>query len=217
MVRPVPQALAKELLVREHYLHSFPGGTHLCFGVFCSKRLMGALTLGAGPAQAYAMVEGAKPRDCLALTRLWLSEDLPKNSESACIGVVLRALKQYTNLRFVVSYADPTQGHLGVIYQATNWLYTGLSQGTPLYDIGDGKQYHSRTLSQIYGTRSVKYLRDHGMEVNQVPQQGKHRYIYFLYPSCRERLKATVLPYPKMIDSPDKIWVAIYVYRQHKL
>lgn len=100
-----------------------------------------------------------------------------------------------------MSYADPTQGHRGVIYQATNWLYTGLSQGTPLYDIGDGKLYHSRTLSQIYGTHSVEYLRRQGVPIRLVPQQGKHRYLYFLDPSWRDQLKVPVMSYPKAFDS----------------
>ena len=209
-VKPIPFLVAKELLVREHYLHSFPGGTQLTFGVFCGKRLMGALALGAGPAQAYALVGDAEPRDCMALTRLWLSNELPRNSESLCIGILLRALKQHTNLKFLVSYADPTQGHVGVIYQATNWLYTGLSQGTPLYDIGDGRLYHSRTLSQIYGTHSVKYLQQRGIPVRSVPQLSKHRYFYFLDRSWKERLKVPILPYPKAFGSPEENEEAVY-------
>ena len=140
---------------------------------------MGALTLGAGPAQTYALVDGAKPADCLVLTRLWLSDELPSNSESRVLGIVLRALRNRTSVKFLVSYADPTRGHVGTIYQATGWIYTGMSQGTPLYDIGDGRLYHSRTLSQIYGTHSVKYLQQQGIPVRSVPHLSKHRYVYF--------------------------------------
>ena len=140
LVKSILMTVARELLVLRHYLHSFPGGTQLAFGVFWVLRLMGALTLGAGPAQ----------------------------------------------------------GHVGYLYQATNWLYTGLSQATPLYDIGDGQLYHSRTLSQIYGTHSLKYLREHGVQARLVPQEPKHRYVYLLDISWRERLKVPVLPYPKL-------------------
>ena len=197
IVSPIPLAMAKELLVREHYLHSFPGGTHLALGVFRDRRLMGALTLGAGPANAHALVRGAELQDCLTLTRLWLSDELPPNSESRVLGYTLGNLKRHTQLKFLITYADPAQGHLGYIYQSTNWLYTGLSQATPLYDIGDGRLYHPRTLSQIYGTHSLKYLRDRGVQVSLVTQVSKHRYCYFLDPSWKERLKAPVLPYPK--------------------
>ena len=197
LVKPISMVMAGDLLAPEHYLHSFPGGTQLAFGVFEGPRLQGALTLGAGPANAYALVEGARPGHCLVLTRLWHSDELPSNSESRVLGIVLRALRRNTEAKFLISYADPTQGHVGSIYQATNWLYTGLSQATPLYDIGDGRLYHSRTLSQILGTHSLKYLRGHGVQARLVPQEPKHRYVYFLDPSWKQRFKVPVLPYPK--------------------
>jgi hypothetical protein len=151
---------AKELLERHHYLHSLPGGTKLCFGVFSGQRLLGALTLGAGPTLAYSLVEGAQPEDCLTLTRLWLADELPPNSESRVIGIILRALKKNTTLKFLVSYADPAQGHMGTIYQATGWLYTGLSSAMPLYDMGDGIARHSRSVSHAFGSHYTKYHQD---------------------------------------------------------
>jgi hypothetical protein len=202
-VKPVPFSMARQLLVREHYLHSFPGGTKLAFGAFVGTRLLGALTLGAGPANAYSLVEGATPDDCLALTRLWLSDELPKNSEGRFLGVVLRFLKRHTNLKFLVSYADPSQGHLGTIYQATNWIHTGLSQATPLYDIGNGRHYHSRTLSHAFGSHGLAHFQRHGIDVKLVPQKAKHRYLYFLDSTWRERLRVSVLAYPKREESSE--------------
>jgi hypothetical protein len=185
------------MVERHHYLHSLPGGTRLSFGVFTGSRLMGALTLGVGPLNAYSLVEGAIPDDCLTLTSLWLSDELPKNSESRFIGVVLRSLKRHTNLKFLISYADPAQGHTGGIYQATGWVYTGLSEAMPMYDLGDGKARHSRSLSHAYGTHSMEHFFRHGVKVRLVPQQAKHRYLSFLDSAWRERLKGPALPYPK--------------------
>ena len=196
-VRTLPLGTAKDVLVKNHYLHSLPAGTQLAFGVFSGSRLSGALTMGAGPANVYRMVEGAEASDCLTLTRLWLSDDLGKNSESMVIGQVLRALRQQTSLKFLVSYADHSQGHLGVIYQASNWLYTGLSQATPLYDLGDGVLKHSRTFSHAYGTRSLEHFKRHGLRITVVPQSPKHRYVYFLDRQWIGRLRSEVLPYPK--------------------
>ena len=173
-------SLAKQLVERHHYLHSLPGGTRLAFGVFTSSRLMGAMTLGVGPLNAYALVDGAVPDDCLTLSRLWLADELPRHSESRSIGVVLHSLKRHTNLKFLVSYADPAQGHLGTIYQATGWAYTGLSEAMPMYDIGDGKARHSRSLSHAYGTHSLEHFARRGVRVKLVPQQAKHRYVFLL-------------------------------------
>lgn len=194
---PIPTRTAKTMIVRDHYLHSFPGGTQLAFGVSHGNRLKGALTIGCGPSQAYRLVDGASRDDCAVLTRLWLDDELPANSESRVIGVVLRALRRSTLLKFLISYADPTQGHVGTIYQATGWLYTGPSQATPLYDIGDGIPRHSRSLSHTYGSHSIKHFGNHGVNLKVVPQSSKHRYIFLLDSSLRHRLRVPVLPYPK--------------------
>ena len=196
-VEPVPIRIAKAILVNHHYLHSLPGGTCLAFGVFVGDRLKGALTLGVGPANAHKLVQGATTDDCLTLTRLWLSDELPSNSESRVIGTALRALRRHTSVKFILSYADPTQGHLGVIYQASNFIYTGVSAAMPLYDLGDGVARHSRSLGQIYGTHSIRYFKDSGVPVHVMPQTRKHRYIYLLDPGWRSRLRTPVLPYPK--------------------
>lgn len=196
-VSPIPVAVAKEIVVQNHYLHSLPGGTQLCFGVFVQNRLMGALTVGCGPSQAYQLITGATRDDCAVLTRLWLSDELPKNSESKVIGVVLRALRKNTKLKFLISYADPSQGHLGTIYQASGWIYTGTSSAMPLYDIGDGIPRHSRSFSHAFGSHSIKHFQNNGIELRHVPQAAKHRYVYFLDKSWKERLKAQSQPYPK--------------------
>ena len=196
-VQPIPVAVAKGLIVQHHYLHSLPGGTCLAFGVFLNQRLLGALAFGVGPLNCYSLVDGASPDDCAVLTRLWLSDQLPHNSESRVLGVVLRSLRKHTSLKFLVSYADPSHGHMGTIYQASSWCYTGLSEAMPLYDIGDGKPRHSRSLSHTFGTHSVQHFARYGVRVKLVAQAAKHRYLYFLDSTWRERLLVPVLPYPK--------------------
>jgi hypothetical protein len=197
IVRPIPQLAAKRILVQNHYLHSFPGCTKLCFGVFLESRLLGAITFGSGPANAFRLVEGSSMDDCLTLTRLWLSPELPKNSESRIISISIRYLKKFTKLKFLVTYADPVQGHVGTIYQATGWLYTGLSEATPKFDVGDGIARHSRSFSHALGSHSLKYLSDCGLDIKVIPQKPKYRYIYLLDKSLRSNIHTQILPYPK--------------------
>jgi hypothetical protein len=194
---PISHVEAKGLLVRNHYLHSLPGGTKLSFGVILSGRLLGALTLGVGPYLGYKLVDESSPGDVVTLTRLWLSDELPRNSESRVLGILLRSLRKETALKFVLAYSDPAAGHLGTIYQATGWLYTGASSATPLYDIGDGRLHHSRSLAHQLGSHSIRFLASEGISARTVPQSAKHRYIYFLNESWRCRLRVPVLPYPK--------------------
>ncbi len=196
-VQPIPFVAARQIAVKHHYLHSLPGGTKLAFGAFVEGKLFGVITFGVGPYNAFSLVEGACPDHCLALTRLWLSETLPSNSESRVISVCLRYLRKYTTLKFIITYADPAQGHVGTIYQATGWLYTGLSEATPKFDIGDGVARHSRSLSHAFGSHSLKYLSERGLNIKTLPQIPKYRYIYFLDQNYQNNLKTPALPYPK--------------------
>lgn len=197
IVKPIPFTAAKKILEKHHYLHSMPGGTKLALGVFLDGKLEGAITFGSGPANVYKMVSDASPSDCLTLSRLWLSDFLPSNSESRVLGVALRALKRHTKVKFIVSYADPTEGHLGTIYQATGWVYTGVSLAMPMFDLGDGKPRHSRSLSHSFGSHSIKHFNSHGVRVRVIPQSRKHRYFYFLDKEYKGRLNVLPKPYPK--------------------
>ena len=199
-VAPIPVRVAKTLLVPHHYLHSIPGGTLLAFGVFVGAKLLGSLTLGAGPMNAHRLVAGAVREDAITLTRFWLDDKLPRNSESRVLGIVLRSLRRHTTLRFVLTYADPSANHVGTVYMAGGWLYVGLSEATPLYDLGDGVARHSRTVAHAYGTHSLKHFARHGVDVRVVPQASKHRYVYPLDPTVRQRLTVRVLPNPKRED-----------------
>ena len=196
-VRPIPHGLARAVLLSHHYTRSMPGGTKLTLGVFIGSKLSGAMTFGVGPMNGHMLVDGASRVDCLTLTRLCMWGDLPPNAASRALGMVSRSLRAHTDLRFLITYADPAQGHTGVIYQASNWAYTGLSEPTPLYDLGDGVLRHSRTVGHIYGTHSIRLLRQRGIKVKLLPQPPKHRYIYFLDRRWRKRLRGPEMPYPK--------------------
>jgi len=194
---PIPFVVAKKIMIEYHYLHSLPGGTKLTFGVFLNKQILGAIIFGVGPFLGHSLVKEATPDDCLSLTRLWLSDKLPRNTASRVVAIALRSLKKYTDIKFLITYADPAVGHIGTIYQATGWIYTGFSEPTPLYDMGDGIGRHSRSLAHTLGSHSVKYLISAGANVKLIAQSAKHRYIYFLDLSWRSRLTKPVLPYPK--------------------
>lgn len=182
--------VAKIFIASHHYLGTFPGGTHLALGAFLGHRLVGAVTLGVGPSQVYRLVEGAVPTDCLALTRFCLVDELPANSESRILGLLLKSLRKETTVKFVVAYADSAQGHVGIIYQASNWLYTGVSQATPLYSFGGQAPRHSRSFSHAFGTRDVGYFAAHGVSL--------------LDPAWRTRLRVDAEPYPKLEKPLDR-------------
>ena len=143
------------------------------------------------------------PGKYLELVRLFSFDWAGKNMESYCIGKSIKYIKKYhKDVKILVSFADPEQGHDGIIYQATNWLYCGKSQPDEWY-IVDGEKIHPRSMVAKYGTRSEGKLKEMGIEFERKLLTGKHRYVYILGNNKKEnrylksKLKYDVLPYPK--------------------
>ena len=138
-------------------------------------------TRPAGPtaAQKYYPQD---PDKCLELRRLCLVDDTPKNAESFFVSRTLKWLRKYTDWKFVVSYADPEQGHTGVIYKAANFKYEGITApGSSL--IVDGKPFHIRTLTMTdrpYGVEINQRYKNKDPNVQIIKTEPKHIYTYQL-------------------------------------
>lgn len=116
------------------------------------------------------------------------------------VKVALRFLRQRSpGLRLVISYADPSCGHVGSIYQGGNWLYMGQSPASIEYVSPDGRQWHGRMVSKsghtlVYGQTRNVWRHD---QCRPVRVEGKHKYVMPLDVEMREKLKALSKPYPK--------------------
>ena len=143
------------------------------------------------------------------LTRLVINEGLPKNILSFFVSQTFKFLKKPV---CIVSFADPNKGHNGYIYQATNWLYTGLSQkgGKSKHWILNGRDFHGKNVTVkkmkklFLNFDNSKTLKDNwilnGGEI--IEEKQKHRYIMLLGTKKEKKeminkLKVNVLPYPK--------------------
>lgn len=165
-----------------HYSHSHQATNILySFRIDVGGVLSGAALFGnmAGNPKASCVMEGHDdPHEYQELCRLVLLNELPKNSESRFIGWCLRWLKKNTNLVALISFADPTQNHKGTIYHATNWVYCGLQKQDRNRLIVNGVDIHPRQLYNMYGTSSVKKLREQGLVVEEKPREPKHRFVF---------------------------------------
>lgn len=138
-------------------------------------------TRPAGPSagQKYYPTDATK---CLELRRLCLIDDTPKNAESFFISRTIKWLKKHTNWKFIISYADPEQGHTGVIYRAANFTYAGETlSGSSL--LVDGKPFHIRTLSMLdrpYGVEINRRYKNGDTGVQIIKTLPKHIYTYSL-------------------------------------
>jgi hypothetical protein len=130
------------------------------------------------------------------LTRLWVDDSVAKNGESYLIGNTIKLLER----EIVVSYADSTQNHLGIVYQATNWVYTGLSSKFRDPKIRGLENQHHATYAN--GLTNAQVIEKFGDKVYWVERARKHRYIYFNASGKRKKELLSLLryksqPYPK--------------------
>ena len=195
-VRPVNVAEIASLLLERHYLRTVPAGIRHCFGVYLDAELHGAVVLTSGGRHTRRIVYAADRDRTLTLARLWLSDDLPANSESRVLGIVLRQLRRATDYKVVVTHADPAVGHTGTIYRASGWLFLGEAEPGRYLLLADGKLHHTRTVVSRFGSNRPQHLTATGVPAVRVAAPAKLRYAYVLDPAWRWRLRARVLRYP---------------------
>ena len=202
-VERIQYKLAMEIVIANHYLHR-RAPCSLAFAMIHTQtnEIVGVVTYGVSASST--LLKGIcgddEKQNVYELTRLWISDDVPKNGESFLIGNTLKLLDK----EIVVSFADSSQQHLGVVYQATNFIYTGLSAKFKDPKVKGLENQHHATYANGLTNKQVieKYGKDN---VTFVERARKHRYIFINANKWRkkellQKLRYQILPYPK-VDS----------------
>ena len=154
-----------EWLLTKHYAHRLPSIIH-AFGLFSDNKMIGVITFGNPPCPTETMLW--QPYFLYELNRLAVIDGLERGVLSFFVSHALEMLPKPCT---VISYSDIDYGHHGYIYQATNWIYTGIgSVNQKRYLMQNGTERHSRNKNHI-NMRRVKEVK---------LSTGKHRYFYFL-------------------------------------
>jgi hypothetical protein len=192
-VKSIDSNQTYDWLLNKHYAKRIPSISY-SFGLLDENNILqGVCTFGSPPSRSLCVgicgVENAHKVN--ELNRLCVNDGLEKNVLSYFVSICLKILP---NDLIIVSYADTSQGHNGYIYQATNWLYTGLSaKRTERYDINNPNK-HSKSVTE---NKNNNYQ---DLAVRERPQ--KHRYIFFTgnkkqIKVLKSQLKYKQEPYPK--------------------
>ena len=197
-VRPLGVEAATRLVVAHHYLHR-PGPCSFAWSLTRANDAtpLGVITYGT-PSSAplrRGIAGDEHANNVIELTRLWIDDAVPKNGESFLIGNTVRRVDK----EIVVSFADASQGHLGYVYQSTNWLYTGLSAKRTDWTV-EGIEKHGQTWADKYTADEMR--EQFGEAFTIEPRARKHRYVFL---NCNRRrrhelleaLRYPVQPYPK--------------------
>lgn len=182
LFRQITSHTSNLVAIESHYAHRAVS-VSWAFGAYFDNVLMGIISFGKPASQNVCSGVCGKSNSSRVyeLNRLWMSEKCPKNSESRFIGWALRQLKKIKPSLILVSYADTKQGHIGSVYKATNWIYTGLSDKRNCGDISI-PGLHSRHAKKLEGAIRIERSR-------------KHRYIYFCDKNDQKLLKWKIQKY----------------------
>lgn len=202
-VIPIASKITHEWLLKTHYAKRLPSISY-AFSLILDNQIMGICSFGSPPSPPLCIgICGKQYKSMvLELNRLVKRGNLENNVTSFFVS---QCLKQLPQPKIIVSYADTSHNHNGYIYQACNFLYTGLSAKRTEWKI-KGSNKHSKSICDKYSLKERKsnpkfYLGD---------RPRKHRYIYFngdkrIKKELLKQLKYPILPYPKQINKNYKI------------
>ena len=179
-MRPIPSIEAKPWILNRHYARRMCTISY-AFGIYKDSNLSGVVTYGTPLSSTLRQGVCGKKWSKVVIELNRLCCDNKKNVASMLVG---RSLKMLPKPSIVVSYADQAQGHVGYVYQATNFIYTGLSKKfkDPMVK-GMEHKHHTTIGDEGRGHASrVEYLRNkYGVDnVYYVERARKHRYIFFV-------------------------------------
>lgn len=223
-VREIDKKLTYPFLLHIHYAKRLPPIQH-SYGLYKEDHLstlpilVGIITYGVPSQQGVRIgLLGRQHSDhILELNRLCLLEN-NRNEASILVGQSLNLLRQkfsQTNSpKAIISYADTEQEHKGIIYQATNFLYVGLSAKRTDWKVKGQEHLHGLTIADQFKfapkedkdgnkIRRVDHMRNtYGTDFYLKDRPRKHRYVYLIGSKKQKKemlsnLKYKIEEYPK--------------------
>ena len=170
----------RQLITENHYSHSYRSQKQVhVFSLLDGDRTVGAAVFGQPCSRNL-------DQSSLELRRFCMIDDTPRNSESYFLSRCLKWLARNTDVKQVITFADPNAGHTGTIYKASNFKYDGEEKnGNPRIIRLDDRTIHLR---QAYQKRGGEYTND-AINIQRsimdgtaevVKQERKLRYLYNL-------------------------------------
>lgn len=191
----VDYVTARRAVVNYHYSKHLPAGKMVRIGVFEDGTFKGVVIFSRGANANMLKEYQLSSIEGCELARVALKDHTAPVSQIVSIAVKMLK-KACPGLRIIISYADDRQGHVGGIYQAGNWVYTGRVSSTPEYFV-NGRWMHNRTVSSLFGCRA-----NIPAGTQQRPGGYRYKYLFPLDTGMAAQIEKLRKPYPKKcVDS----------------
>jgi ABC-type Fe3+-citrate transport system substrate-binding protein len=176
-----------------HYSMTVPAGRKLAFAIFEENIFTGVIIYSLGASPNISKSFGLKQGEIIELTRVALKTH--KNPVSYYLSRTLDKIKNISpSVKMIVSYADiDHQNHVGKIYQATNWIYLGISETHNKDYYFNGRWAHNRTINS-YNEEKRKELK---RSLESRASSDKHKYIFCIDKNLKKKYMKLSKEYPK--------------------
>lgn len=186
----------KHSVLSWHYSKSVPM-VQVAYSVFNDlDEFCGVICYSIGANNNIAKPFGLAQGEVIELVRVALNGKQGRFGTGKALSITLKMLKKdVPSVKLVVSYADSSVNHLGVLYQATNWVYLGASLSNAI--LVDGRLVHKKTVFSKYNTNSINELKAKGVDVSKSATIAKHKYVYPFDKKTKKAILQIALPFPK--------------------
>lgn len=181
-VLPVDQKTVRELVAAYHYSQKCSGVSTYRHGLFRkdTSTCIG-ITQWIPPMLGLGEKYASDPKRVLTLSRLVVAPELPKNAAGFLLSHSIRLIRKDGRFCVLLTYADTWRGHLGTVYQATNWKSAGMTDPRPVWIDSSGRMVAYRQGTTTYSSKQM-VAQGHTL-LGKFP---KHRYVLHLGGKCGE-------------------------------
>lgn len=151
----IDRYLCKDWLLYKHYAKRIPSISY-SFGLYNIENILqGIITYGmpSSPTLSESICGKSYKSIVLELNRLITNEGLEKNALSYFVS---KSLLMLPKPNIIVSFSDANMNHNGYIYQACNFIYTGLSSNISKLVDKDNKEFHFRNIGHYQKNNKLK-------------------------------------------------------------
>jgi len=175
-VKDAPFIEGQELIKKYHYAKGGSNTYVYMHGLYHkeTKKLCGIAWWLPPTRVACESVNKDQWKKVLSLTRMVVIPKVPRNACSFLLSKSISIIKRDNRFVSLVTYADEYQGHTGLVYKASNWIYVGKTGPYPKWIDCNGKQ-----VSQKSTKNRIKSKMEEMGYIN-IGKFYKHKYVLHL-------------------------------------
>lgn len=155
-ILPCEKEAADNIIIPHHYSHKATKNSCINLLVYYKGNVEGAMQIGYG---IQPKIKGEiEPESVREFDRMWLSDTMPKFSETITLSLLHKYLKKaHPEIKYLISYADTSAGKTGTIYKAASYeLIDELK--ADFYILPSGERVHPVSMWHRHNTRAWDFL-----------------------------------------------------------